>query len=165
MKTKNISARYVERAQQMVQNEESAKCRLQVHRKGALCVCVAVCSFCLCLCLNIRRPACISVAMSVSTNKHDLYFRPRWSSRRGRRCWRRGRRASSTARCSSSPRWRRTRGRRRTSRERRMLMVWIVNGEGDIQMTIACVVDRRPFSTLEELGIDCLDHQRKIHTV
>ena len=65
MKTKNISARYVERAQQMVQNEESAKCRLQVHRKGALCVCVAVCSFCLCLCLNIRRPACISV---VSTN-------------------------------------------------------------------------------------------------
>ena len=35
---------------------------------GALCVCLGVCSFCLCLCLNIHRPACISVAMFFSTN-------------------------------------------------------------------------------------------------
>ena len=127
---------------------------------GALCVCIVVRS---CVCVLIY--VCVSFSGHVfSTNKPDLYFQPRWSSRRGRRCWRRGRRASSTARCSSSPRWRRTRGRRRTSRERRMLIVWIVNCEGDIQMTIACVVDCRPFSTLEELRINCLDQQRKIHT-
>ena len=146
----------------MVQNEESAKCRLQVHL--GLCVFVSVCVPVFVFVFEYTS-ACLSAAMFVSTNKPDLYFQPRWSSRRGRRCWRRGRRASSTARCSSSPRWRRTRGRRRTSRERRMLMVWIVSGEGDIQMTIACVVDCRPFSTLEELRINCLDQQRKIHTV
>ena len=112
MKTKNISARYVERAQQMVQNEESAKCRLQVHLGLCVFVSVSVPVF-----VFENTFACLSVAMFVSTNKHNLYFQPRWSSRRGRRCWRRGRRVSSTARCSSSPRWRRTRGRRRTGRE------------------------------------------------
>ena len=52
MKTKNISARYVERAQQMVQNEESAKCRLQVHL--GLCVFVSVCVPVFCLNIRLR---------------------------------------------------------------------------------------------------------------